>query len=72
MKINLYLHICTPATIAHTYHLFIAPLSVACIAMIIILNIFINIIIKYMIINLNLHIDAPATIAHTYHPTFVP
>ena len=33
--------------------------------MIIILNIYINIIIKYMIINLYLHIAAPATVAHT-------
>jgi hypothetical protein len=30
--INLYLHIAAPATVAHTYHLSIAPLSVACIA----------------------------------------
>ena len=40
--------------------------------MIIILNIYINIIIKYMIINLYLHIAAPATIAHTYHLSIAP
>ena len=72
MIINLYLHIAAPATIAHTYHLSIAPLSVTCIAMIIIINIYINIIIKYMIINLYLHIAAPATIAHTYHLSIAP